>query len=163
MVPPHVWYDGPPLLYMEHVLYGPPHVHMVPHMYNLMVPLTLLSMTLMVPPYLIWNRNQMVPPHIWSDGPPYLIWNMYCMVPPHVHMVLLICRYGPLHVRCDGPPYLIWNRYHMVPPTCRIWLFLGQLRNRSTTCHKKHAILPVLWWSSIQFFKLNLFTFYIKL
>ena len=38
---------------MEQVMYGPPHVHMVPHMYDLMVP-----------PYLIWNRYHMVPPHV---------------------------------------------------------------------------------------------------
>ena len=32
----------------------------------------------MVPHMYVW------PPHVQSDGPPYLIWNRYCMVPPHV-------------------------------------------------------------------------------
>ena len=62
-------------------------------------------MTLMVPPYLIWNRYLMVPL--------YLIWDMYLMVPPHVCMVspyLIWNRYLMV------PPYLIRNRYHMVPP-----------------------------------------------
>ena len=35
MVLPHVQSDGPPLPNMEQVLYGSPHVCMVPHMYNM--------------------------------------------------------------------------------------------------------------------------------
>ena len=67
--PPHVWSDGPtlsycqwlswfphtlygigiwwsPLPYMEHISYGPWHVCMVPHMYNLMAPLPYMEQIL---------------------------------------------------------------------------------------------------------------------
>ena len=56
-----------PLPYMDQVLYGPPHVHMVPcHVKCLHVLYDSYG-----PPYLIWNRYHIVPPHV-------------CMVSPHV-------------------------------------------------------------------------------
>ena len=101
---------------------------MIPHMY-VWSPHVKSSchMTLVVAPYLIWNRYHMVPhmygwcpiPHtlygigiLWS---PYLMWNRYHMVPPNVHMVSPHVKC--LHVLYDsyGPPYLIWNRYLLVP------------------------------------------------
>ena len=102
---------------MEQVSYSPPHVHMDPHMYDLMVPLTLYGTNIIWSPTCTYGppHVRMVPTHVQSDaphltvsdsyGPPYLIWNRYLMVlPTLLSMTLLV------------PKYLIWNRYLMVPP-----------------------------------------------
>ena len=67
------------------------------------------------PPYLIWNRYHMVPPHVWSPT--------YAYGPSHMYDMMLMT----LMVS----PCLIWNRYLMIPlpymeqvlygsPTCTI-------------------------------------------
>ena len=89
-------------------------------------------MTLMVPPYLIWNRYCMVPTYtIWflwypipymeqvSHCPPtcevssWLIWLLWS---PHTLYGIGIV-WSP-HILYDsyGTPYLIWNRYLVVLP-----------------------------------------------
>ena len=116
----HHTFDGIGILWSPYLIwnrYGPPTCEVFSCLIWLMVPHTLYgrgilwipymwtvmsNMTLMVPPYLIWNRYHVVhhmstqSPHMsyMTYGPPYLIWNRY----PMVH------------------PYLIWNNYHMVPP-----------------------------------------------
>ena len=138
---PHMWsvFMSYVTLMVPHTLYGigivcPPLVHMVPHMYcmTLMAPIPYMEWASYGPPYLIWNRYHMVPPHVKcphvlydSYGPPYLIWNRYCMSPT--------CTYGPPHVLYDsyGPHTLygigiLWSPLPYMeqvsygPPTCEV-------------------------------------------
>ena len=104
------------LPYMEQVWYGPPTCTYGPPTSEVSSCLIWLLWS----PYLIWNRYDMVPPHVymvphmWSVlmsymiyGPPYHIWNR-CHGPPNMYDMMPMIY---------GPPYLIWNRYLMVPIT----------------------------------------------
>ena len=111
---PHMYDLMVPLPYIEQVLYGPPHVHMVPHMYDLIVPLTLYGT------HIVWSPTGIVrSPYVHMIPPQYDL-----MVPLTLYgkgiMWSPTCTYGPPHVKSDGPPCLIWNRYHMVPPHVHI-------------------------------------------
>ena len=70
------------LLWSPHTLYGIGIV-LSPHMDDMM------SMTIMVPPYLIWNRYHMIPPLVHMVPLPYM--DQLSYGPPHVHVVPPTC------------------------------------------------------------------------
>ena len=134
---------GPHIPYMEQVSYGPPHVHVVSHMWSvlisymtLMVPHTLYRIGIIWSPHMyVWSPHMcymtlMFPhtwygtgiawsPHMWSIFMSY----MTLLVLHTLYGLVIIwsstCTFGPptCTIWCQWllwSPSLIWNRYLMV-------------------------------------------------